>query len=66
MLGRNPFYSNAKFYSIINAKNFMRNALVKINYRMKWSTTVYPRPMLVRKSRIPFGAFLVVAVKFTD
>ena len=66
MLGRNPFYSNAKFYSITDAKNFIRDALAKINHRMKWSTTVFPRLMLIRKSQIPFGAFLVVAVKFTD
>jgi len=66
MLGKNPFYSNARFYSIRDAKNFMRKALDRINYKMKWSTTVYPRPLLIKRSRIPFGAFLVVAVKFTD
>ena len=65
-LGRNPFYSNAHFYSIRDARKFIRNALDKIDYTMKWSTTVYPRPLLVRKSRIPLGAFLVVAVKFTS
>jgi ubiquinone/menaquinone biosynthesis C-methylase UbiE len=66
MLGRNPFYSNAQFYSIRDARNFIRNALNKIHYRMKWSTTVYPRLLLVKKSRFPLGAFLGVGVKFTS
>jgi len=66
MLGRNPFYSNARFYSIRDARKFIRNALDKMDYTMKWSTTVYPRLLLVRKSRFPLGAFLVVAVKFTS
>ncbi len=64
MLGRNPFYSNARFYSITDAKNFMRKALDRINYSVKWSTTVYPRILLVKRSKFPFGAFLGVAVKF--
>jgi len=66
LLGRNPFYSNARFYSIRNAKKFIQDALNKTNYSLKWSTTVYPRILPLRKSRFPFGAFLVVAVKFAD
>ena len=65
MLGRNPFYSNARFYSILDARDFVRKALKNINYGMKWSTTVYPRMMLIKQSRFPFGAFLGVAVKFS-
>ena len=64
MLGRNPFYSNARFYSIRDAKNFLRKALRTMNYSMKWSTTVFPRMLLVKRSKFPFGAFLGVAVKF--
>lgn len=66
MLGRNPFYSNARFYSIRDARYFMCKALEMINYEMKWSTTVYPRIMLIKRSRFPFGAFLGVAVKFSS
>jgi ubiquinone/menaquinone biosynthesis C-methylase UbiE len=66
MLGRNPFYSNARFYSILDARDFLRRALGRINYRMKWSTTVYPRIMFIRRSRFPFGAFLGIAVKFSS
>lgn len=66
MLGKNPFYSNARFYSIRDARNFMGSALDRINYRMKWSTTVYPRLLLIKRSRFPLGAFLGVAVKFSS
>jgi ubiquinone/menaquinone biosynthesis C-methylase UbiE len=66
MLGRNPFYSNARFYSILDAKRVLRKALGKIDYTLKWSTTVYPRILLARKSQMPFGAFLGVAAKFAS
>jgi ubiquinone/menaquinone biosynthesis C-methylase UbiE len=66
MLGRNPFYSNARFYSIIDAKNFLTKALGQVNYTTKWSTTVYPRILLMKTSKFPFGAFLGVGVKFNS
>ncbi len=66
MLGRNPFYSNARFYSIRDATTFIRNALSRAHYTMKWATTVYPRFMFVRITRLPLGAFLGVAVKFSS
>jgi ubiquinone/menaquinone biosynthesis C-methylase UbiE len=64
MLGRNPFFSNARFFSITDAKNIAGKALKRIDYSMKWSTTVYPRILPVKESRLPFGAFLGVAARF--
>lgn len=64
MLGRNPFYSNARFFSIADAKKLAGKALNRIDYSVKWSTTVFPRILLVKESRLPFGAFLGVAAKF--
>jgi hypothetical protein len=63
-LGKNPFCRNALFYSILDAKGFLDKALEGTAYRIKWSTTVYPSIFPIRHSRIPFGAFLGVAVKF--
>ena len=66
MLGKNPFYRNARFYSIKDAKCLVRKALHEINYEMKWSTTIHPRLALSKSSKIPIGAFLAVAVKFSN
>jgi len=66
MVGRNPFYRNARFYSILDAKRLLREAFDRISYRMMWSTTVYPRMLLVRRSKLPFGAFLGVALRFNS
>ena len=63
MIGRNPFYSNARFYSIRDATNLIENALGRINYRIKWATTIIPRILLIKRSRFPLGAFLGLAVK---
>lgn len=64
LLGRNPFYKNARFYSILGAKVFLDKALNGTKYRTRWSATVYPRLFPLRRSRLPFGAFLGVAVRF--
>jgi ubiquinone/menaquinone biosynthesis C-methylase UbiE len=64
MVGRNPFYSNARFFSIKDVKYLAGKALNRVDYSMKWSTTVYPRILLVKESRLPFGAFLGVAARF--
>ena len=64
--GKNPFYSNARFYSIRDAVKFLTKALDGVSYSMVWSTTVFPRILLVKVSKLPFGAFLGVAVKFNS
>ena len=64
MLGRDPFYGNARFFSIIDARNLLGKALNGIDYSVKWSTTLFSRILLLKKSRLPFGAFLGLAAKF--
>jgi len=64
MLGRDPFYGNARFFSIKDAKNLVSKVLNGIDYSMKWSTTLYPRILLLEESRYPFGAFMGLAAKF--
>jgi hypothetical protein len=64
MLGRDPFYGNARFFSIKEARNLLGKALNGIDYSIRWSTTLYPRILLLKESRFPFGAFLGLAAKF--
>jgi len=63
-MGKNPYYRNAKFYSILDIKQMLYDALgdaYKIPY---WDTTVFPNNMEeTRSSLFPFSAFLGVAVK---
>jgi ubiquinone/menaquinone biosynthesis C-methylase UbiE len=63
-MGKNPYYRNAKFYSILDIKQTLHEALgdaYKIPY---WNTAVFPNNLEETKSSLlPFGAFLGVAVK---
>lgn len=63
-MGKNPYYRNAKFYSILDIKQMLKDALgdgYSISY---WSTTVFPKFFgEIQSSLFPFGAFLGVAVK---
>ena len=65
-LGNGSFYGDAQFYSILDVKHLLESALDDTNYRMKWSTTVCLVHVPIRKSPLPFGEFLGIAVKFTE
>lgn len=63
-LGKNPYYTNTTFYSILGIKKKLEKALndYKIIY---WNTTAFPRIFGKLKSKIfPFGAFLCLGVKY--
>jgi len=64
---RNPYYKNAKFYSILGIKRKLKDALgdaYKVPY---WSTTVFPKILgNTESSLIPLGALLGVAVKLNE
>ena len=66
-LARNPYYRNAKFYSISDIKRILNRALsggYKIVY---WNTTVFPKAFgNMQSSSLPFGSFLGIAVKLDD
>lgn len=64
MLGRNPFYRNARFYSVLDAKKLLRRAFDRSRYTLRWSTTVFPRIVPVQRSKLPFGAFLGLILRF--
>lgn len=63
-MGKNPFYKNARFYSVLDIKRLSRDALGKKFQITHWSTTVFPRILGdTESSLIPLGAFLALAVK---
>ncbi len=66
-MGRNPYYRSAKFYSIIDIKGALKDALYSRHSVTYWNTTVFPRILGDRKSAFfPFGSFLGLAVKLSD
>jgi len=63
-MGRNPYYPGAKFYSIADMKQMLNEAFGDEYTIPYWSTTVFAEILgNVESSRIPFGAFLGIAVK---
>jgi len=63
-MGKNPYYKNAKFYSILDMKRMLKDALSDKYSITFWTTTVLPKIFGDMQSAIlPFGAFLGVAVK---
>ena len=66
-MGKNPYYKNAKFYSIIDMKRTLKDALGDKYIISYWSTTVLPKIFgKVESSLFPFGAFLGIAVKLRE
>ncbi len=63
-LGKNPFYKNAHFFSLREAKKLIGEAYDGNNYELRWRATVFPRIVPLRNSSIPFGALLGVSVDF--
>lgn len=63
-MGKNPYYKNAKFYSILDMKQMLRDALGDAHIIPYWSTIVFPKILgEVQSSLFPFGAFVGIAVK---
>lgn len=63
-MGKNPYYKNARFYSILDMKRMLKDALGDKYVISLWTTTVFPKIFGdVQSGLIPFGAFLGVAVK---
>jgi ubiquinone/menaquinone biosynthesis C-methylase UbiE len=63
-MGKNPYYRKAKFYSILDIKQMLHEALGNAYTISYWDTTVFPNSLEeMQSSLFPFGAFLGVAVK---
>jgi ubiquinone/menaquinone biosynthesis C-methylase UbiE len=66
-MGRNPYYRNAKFYSIFDMRRILGETFSKRCNVTYWSTTVFPRAFGgIESSLFPFGSFLGIAVKLDD
>ncbi len=63
-MGKNPYYKNAKFYSILDMKRMLKDALGDGYTIPYWNTVVFPKSLGDTKSALfPFGAFLGIAAK---
>jgi len=66
-MGRNPFYKNAKFYSILDIKRLLKETFHDMQSVDYWNTTVFPKALGNKESAfLPFGSYLGLAVKLRD
>lgn len=66
-LGRNPFYRNAKFYSILDIKRIVNETFHDTHKVTHWKTTVFPKSLGPKESAsFPFGSFLGLTVQLCD
>jgi ubiquinone/menaquinone biosynthesis C-methylase UbiE len=64
---KNPYYKNARFYSIFEIKRILKETLHDRYIISLWSTTVFPKFFgNAESSLFPFGAFLGMAVKLGE
>jgi len=62
-LGKNPFYTDTTFYSILSIKKVIKRALNKFKIAYI-NSTVFPKIFGKLKSKkFPFGAFLCIGIK---
>jgi ubiquinone/menaquinone biosynthesis C-methylase UbiE len=66
-MGKNPYYKNARFYSISDMKHILRETFGDRYAIVYWTTTVFARIFGSKESAMfPFGSFLGMAVKLGD
>jgi ubiquinone/menaquinone biosynthesis C-methylase UbiE len=66
-MGKNPFFRNARFYSILDIKRALSETFRDAYTVTYWNTTVFPRVLGAKESALfPFGSFLGLAVKSRD
>ncbi len=63
-LGKNPYYKNAHFYSLPEIERLIEKTTAK-GASVFQRSTVFPRPLPVEESRLPFGAFLCVSLRLS-
>jgi len=63
-MNKNPYYKNARFYSILDMKTKLKDAFNNESTIPFWSTTVFSKIFGdLESSHFPFGAFLGISVK---
>ncbi|MCI2430813.1 class I SAM-dependent methyltransferase [Candidatus Acetothermia bacterium] len=63
LFGKNPFYKNAHFYSLLEIKRLLSKALGE-DLHIRWESTLFPQFLPMESARLPFGAFLGLAVRW--
>ena len=63
LLGRNPFYKTARFYSLWSLRRVIAEALGDEPYTISWSCTGLPKWWPVQEWHVPVGDFLGVYVR---
>ena len=66
LFGKNPFYINARFYTMMSLKKVIAEALHNRKYSIQWRCTGLPKWFPVDEWDIPYGDFLGVYVKLED
>lgn len=61
--GKNPFYQNAHFYSLFEIRRLLTKALGE-DLHIIWESTLFPQFLPIESARLPFGAFLGLAVRW--
>jgi ubiquinone/menaquinone biosynthesis C-methylase UbiE len=65
--GKNPYYTNAKFYSIREIKRTLGETFHDRYALAYWTTTVFPKVFgHMESAHFPFGSFVGIAVKLCD
>jgi ubiquinone/menaquinone biosynthesis C-methylase UbiE len=63
IMGKNPFYGNAHFYSLPAIRRLLRGALGPQIAKIYWTSTLFPKGVPLEEARLPFGNFLGLAIK---
>lgn len=63
--GKNPFYTNAHFYSLPEFQRLLQRAF-GTGYEPRWRSTLFPPFLPLEDAAVPLGAFLGVSVRFED
>ncbi|MBI3460916.1 class I SAM-dependent methyltransferase [Candidatus Acetothermia bacterium] len=66
LMGKNPFYKNAHFYSLPEIQQLLKQALGDRIAEVRWGSTLFPKGVPIETARLPFGNFLGLAVHLQE
>lgn len=66
LLGKNPFYVTATFYTPQSLSAIIHRALRGRNYSIEWTVTGLPKWFPIQQWGIPYGDFFGLYIRFND
>lgn len=66
MIGKNPFYVTATFYTPEMLQKIIHEALAGRDYTIEWTATGLPKWFPVQQWNLPYGDFFGLYIKFND